>query len=155
MNRLNHQEQELILDFYFHCGQEEDIDRGRDLIAANPDAAKLYAKLEETLTDLDHVKYEPCPDNLVDLTIARLKIAASVTQENPASLHELLQQEQDTGVSETTRPKSPGQSQDGGKKTPVYKFHHRMGEYASVVKLLQHRGSLAFSLSRYDKNRSI
>ena len=77
MNRLNQEQQELILDFYFRCGEDEDIERGRDLIASNAEAARLYSGLEETLTDLDEIKYEPCPDNLVDLTVARLKIAAT------------------------------------------------------------------------------
>ncbi len=73
MSRLSKENQDLIMDFYFRCGDEEAINRGRDLIASNPEAADLYAKLEATLTELDHIKYEPCPDNLVDLTVARLR----------------------------------------------------------------------------------
>ncbi|MBL7215603.1 MAG: hypothetical protein ISS71_07990 [Phycisphaerae bacterium] len=137
MNRLSHQEQELILDFYFRCGQDEDIERGRDLIALNPGAAKLYAKLEETLADLDHVKYEPCPDNLVDLTIARLKLAASATTENPSRLHELIQQEQQTytskTVSATTGNEPAGQPGKKAETKPVYKFHHRIGELLATA----------------------
>jgi len=97
MGYLESHEQQLILDFYFRCGDEEDIARGRDLIASNPDAAKLYAGLEETLTELDCLKYEPCPDNLADLTIARLKLAASAKTVAAASsnrLADLLKSEQ-------------------------------------------------------------
>ena len=61
MNKLTQEQQQLILDFYFRCGDLRDIEGGRDLIAASPEAAKLYAGLENTLTDLDHIKYESCP----------------------------------------------------------------------------------------------
>jgi|GEM_PF-197602 len=77
MSCLKKEQQDLILDFYFRCGDDVSINMGRDLIAANPDAAKLYDNLESTLKELDAVKYEPCPDNLVEVTIARLKRAAS------------------------------------------------------------------------------
>jgi len=96
MSHLSPQQQQLILDFYFRCGEEEDIARGRDLIASNPEAAKLYARLEETLTDLDSVKYEPCPDNLAELTIARLRLASCVQKavgSSPSRLGELLEKE--------------------------------------------------------------
>ncbi len=83
MSRLKKEEQDLILDFYFRCGDEVSINEGRDLIAANPEAAMLYDNLESTLKELDAVKYEPCPDNLVEVTIARLKQAASQVAHDP------------------------------------------------------------------------
>lgn len=70
MGSLSKEDKDIILDFYFRCGDEETINRGRDLVASNPEAAILYARLEETLTQLDSIKYEPCPDNLVELTVA-------------------------------------------------------------------------------------
>ena len=76
MSDLSREEQELVLDFYFRCGADEQIYAGRDLIAANPTAAKLYADLEATLKPLDSIKYEPCPENLFELTIAKLKLGA-------------------------------------------------------------------------------
>lgn len=86
MESLSKEEKDIILDFYFRCGDEERITRARDMIASDPRAAKLYSRLEETLTQLDHIKYEPCPDNLVDLTVARLKLAASAEQARLESL---------------------------------------------------------------------
>lgn len=96
--RLNKEEQQIILDFYFRCGSDEDIARGRDLIASNPEASRLYAGFETTLTELDSIKYEPCPDNLADLTVARLKLAASADRPDqaqipPLNLQELLEAE--------------------------------------------------------------
>lgn len=96
MSKLTPEQQQLILDFYFRCGSEEDIEHGRDLIASNDEAAHLYSGLEETLTELDHLKYEPCPDNLADLTVARLKLAVSAQKTVSAGnsrLRELLDEE--------------------------------------------------------------
>ncbi len=91
MSNLSKEEKEVILDFYFRCGQEERINRGRDLIAGNPEATELYTRLEDSLRQLDSVKYEPCPENLVELTVAKLKLAASSEQ---ARLESLLAAEQ-------------------------------------------------------------
>lgn len=90
MSSLSKDDKDVILDFYFRCADEESINRGRDLVAANSEAAVLYARLEETLTQLDSIKYGPCPENLVELTVARLKLAASSGQ---TQLHELLELE--------------------------------------------------------------
>jgi len=100
MISLSKEEKDIVLDFYFRCGDEERINRGRDLIASNPEAAQLYAQLEKTLKQLDSVKYEPCPENLVELTVAKLKLAASSQQ---ARLESLLAAEQrKTAQMETT-----------------------------------------------------
>jgi len=104
MSKLTHEEQQFILDFYFRCGDRNDIEAGRDLIASNPGAAKLYADLESSLTDLDHIKYEVCPDNLVDLTIARLKLVASASGVSKSRLHQLLEKEQKSDNSPSEKP---------------------------------------------------
>src|SRR3989339_881959 len=91
MKSLKKEEKDLVLDFYFRCGSDEDIERARDLIATNSAAALLYDRLESTLTQLDHIKYEPCPDNLAELTVTRLKKAAS---ESKANLDHLIAVEQ-------------------------------------------------------------
>ncbi|MCK5000815.1 MAG: hypothetical protein KAS23_14835 [Anaerohalosphaera sp.] len=86
MNNLTQEEKDVVLDFYFRCGDDERIRKGRDLIASDSGAAELYASLEQTLGQMDQVKYEPCPDNLVDITIARLNLAVSaekVRNEDP------------------------------------------------------------------------
>ena len=80
MNNLTQEEKDIVLDFYFRCGDEERITKGRDLIASDPRAAELYASLESTLCQMDQIKYEPCPDNLVDITVARLALAAAAQQ---------------------------------------------------------------------------
>lgn len=109
MSTLSKEEKDLILDFYFRCGDDDKIDAGRDLVAANPEAALLYAQLEDTLTQLDNVKYEPCPENLVELTVARLKLASS---SGHTQLHKLLELEQQKQA-ESTR------TVDKSKTTPA------------------------------------
>ena len=76
MESLSREEKEIILDFYFRCGPDEEIDRARDLIASDARAARLYEKLELALGQLDNAKYGPCPDNLAELTVAKLSLAA-------------------------------------------------------------------------------
>jgi len=104
MSSLTKDDKDLILDFYFRCADEERINRGRDLVASNPEAAILYAQLEETLTQLDSDKYEPCPENLVELTIARLKLAASSGE---TQLHKLLELEQQKDLTAQGPPQPP------------------------------------------------
>ncbi len=96
--RLNREQQQLILDFYFRCACDDDVIRGRDLIASNPEAARLYDGLQETLIELDHEKYEPCPDNIAELTLARLKLTANSGRRDalaspPSKLWQLLEDE--------------------------------------------------------------
>lgn len=91
MNTLSKEQKDIILDFYFRCGSPERIDQARDMIASDPRAAQLYASLGDSLQSLDSIKYGPCPDNLVELTVARLRLAASSEQ---ARLESLLAEEQ-------------------------------------------------------------
>ena len=76
MTRLTRDQQTLILKIYFHCSEPEEAGRGCDLIASNPQAAELYALLEEALADADPLHCAVCPETLSKLTVARLKLAA-------------------------------------------------------------------------------
>jgi hypothetical protein len=91
MSNLSQEEKEAILDFYFRCGEEQDLNRAQNLIADNTQAAKFYAALKEILSRLENIKDEPCPDNLVELTVAKLESAAS---ESKTKLQKLLEKEQ-------------------------------------------------------------
>lgn len=124
--RLSKEQQQIILDFYFRCGTDDDIARGRDLIASDVEAARLYDGLESTLTELDSIKYEPCPDNLAELTIAKLKLAASSCQAGQSNLERLL-------ASEHQKPAFTPAEQT--RKSPVFlrKFYDIMAAAAAVV----------------------
>ena len=65
----------LIIDYFFRCAEQERIERGATLIASNSQAAEIYSYIKETLARLEHMRDEGCPDELVSMTIARLKLA--------------------------------------------------------------------------------
>ena len=71
---LTSEESGLVFDYFFRCAEREQIGRGSALISSNPTAAKIYSSIKQTLSQLKHMKDEDCPDELVDMTIARLKL---------------------------------------------------------------------------------
>lgn len=80
---LTKEESGLIFDYFFHCAEQEQIDRGSVLITSNPKAAEVYSCIKRTLTQLEHMRDEACPDKLVDMTMARLKLASIVNKSAP------------------------------------------------------------------------
>ena len=76
MRSLVPEDKRVIFDFFFRCNPGEDIDRAHDLMARDYRAAEVYSKLKAVLWNLDFLTYEPCPDNLAELTVARLKAAS-------------------------------------------------------------------------------
>ncbi len=75
---LTNEENGLVFDYFFGLAEEEQIDRGSVLVTSNPKAAEIYSCIKQTLAQLEHMKDEGCPDELVDLTIARLKLATAI-----------------------------------------------------------------------------
>jgi hypothetical protein len=98
MSELNERQKNLILDLYFACGNEEDLNDARALVASNSEAAVLYDRLESQMDVLGHVKESPvlCPDHLAQKTIEKLKFVASQT--NNIRLTELLAAEQNKSI---------------------------------------------------------
>jgi hypothetical protein len=140
------------MDFYFRCGSEEDIARGRDLIAADAEAARLYAGLEETLTELDSIKYEPCPENLADLTIARLKLAASAGRAGQAQAFSQSNLEQ---LLEAERQKAAAVAAlaSAAKMPPTQRLLHNFFEIAAVAAAVVLVSGVLFpTLSRMRQN---
>ncbi len=137
MSSLSKEQKDLILDFYFRCGTDEDINRGRDLIAASSEAAVLYSDLEDTLTDLDSIKYEPCPDNLVDVTVARLKLAAA---SGNTTLDGLLKEEQEKNIITAPAPNSSG---------PMWRNYLQVFAIAATFLIVTSIGYPVFSNMRY------
>lgn len=75
---LTKEESGLVVDYFFRCAEQEQIDRGSVLITSNPKAAEVYSGIKRALAQLEHMRNEGCPDELVDLTIARLKLATGI-----------------------------------------------------------------------------
>ncbi|MFZ8912811.1 MAG: hypothetical protein ACO2Y4_07280 [Burkholderiaceae bacterium] len=79
---LTNEESEFVLDYIFQCAEQEHSELGTTLIASNPKGAEVYSCIKQALAKLEHMKDDGCPDKLVDLTIARLKLA-TVNQSSP------------------------------------------------------------------------
>ncbi|MEJ5259760.1 MAG: hypothetical protein WHS88_06180 [Anaerohalosphaeraceae bacterium] len=94
MSHLTPEQLQLVMDFFFQCGDEGELERGRMLVETDSEAARVYASLSVTFGCLDCLDGEECPDDLAQLTIARLKLAARVQQSSPVKrLDELLEDE--------------------------------------------------------------
>lgn len=92
---LNQKQKDLILDLYFGCGTDSDINDARALIAANSEASTLYDQLESQLDVMGRLKEQTysCPDHLAQSTIEKLKSVAKSTEN--IRLNELLEKEQE------------------------------------------------------------
>jgi len=73
--KLTLEQNRLLFDHCFRCAEQEQVDRCSNLINCNPQAAEIYSCVKQTLAQLEHMRDEGCPDELVDMTIARLKLA--------------------------------------------------------------------------------
>ena len=90
MGSLSRRQKDMLLDFYFRCGTEKEIQESSDLIASNPEAAELYSQLEDTLFLMDEIHNETCPSHLVEKTLGRISSAGS----SKKNLDSLLEKEQ-------------------------------------------------------------
>ena len=52
---------------------EKGSDHCRGLVLVRSETCVSYVRLDKMLAELDFVKYGPCPDELVELTLARLR----------------------------------------------------------------------------------
>jgi len=72
---LTNEESGLIVDYVFRCADQRENERVSDLLASDPVAAEIYSCIKKALSQLDCMEDECCPDKLVDMTMARLKLA--------------------------------------------------------------------------------
>jgi hypothetical protein len=76
MKSLNQQQKQLIFDYSLGITSNEESAQVQELIFSNEDAAQLHNKLKAFFAPLDALGEDPCPDQLEEKTIARLKAAA-------------------------------------------------------------------------------
>jgi anti-sigma-K factor RskA len=100
MKKLNRDELELIFDYCLGVATSEDLEKTRELIASNPEAADFVSKVQEAVRPLDEWTVEPCPEYLVEKTIEHVNEVALGGQEK---LGELLAAEgaRSTGIRST------------------------------------------------------
>lgn len=88
MSILRQDESELVFDYCLGVAEAEQLEKAKQLIESNPQAADLYNKLKASLSPLDEFSVEPCPDALVEKTISLVN--ESVRKSSEIRLTELL-----------------------------------------------------------------
>ena len=93
MTPLSTEQKQLLFDYCLGLTSDEQTAQAEALISANPQASDLRDRLKASISPLDAATVEPCPYDLLDKTVARLKQANS--QISPSDrLAELLTAEQ-------------------------------------------------------------
>lgn len=87
---LSSEQKQLLFDYCIGLTSQEQSVEAEALVASNQEAANIHAKLKATLTLLDPLEAEPCPDALADRTVWRLNSLAS----SQGRLQQLLASEQ-------------------------------------------------------------
>lgn len=95
MTRLNSEQKELIFDYCMGLASPEQIVEARALISSYEEAAEIYSRLQATLTPLESVEFELCPDELVERTVLRVN---EVARSSTDRLRQLIAGEQRRAV---------------------------------------------------------
>lgn len=91
MTLLNKQQKQLIFDYCLGLVSPEQCTQAKSLIDSDTQASELYSSLKDSLSVLDTITAEPCPDELVESTVFRLCNAA---RSSHLQLEHLLEEEQ-------------------------------------------------------------
>jgi len=86
MKELNRDELELIFDYCLGTADVDQMDKARQLIDSNPEAADFCSKVQASIGPLDQWAVEPCPDDLVEKTISYVNEAVQSGQEKLGEL---------------------------------------------------------------------
>lgn len=93
MTPLNEQQRQLLLDYSLGMTSERQSDEAERLMAENHEATELCGIFRDALSPLATIKAEPCPDELAERTIVRLKEQAQA-EAGRGRLEQLLSAEQ-------------------------------------------------------------
>ena len=77
MTPLSTEQKQLLFDYCLGLTSDEQTAQAEALISANPQASDLRDRLKASISPLDAATVEPCPYDLLDKTVARLKQANS------------------------------------------------------------------------------
>jgi len=91
MTPLSDTQKQLLFDYSFGLTTESQAAEVEDLLSSSHEATELYNLLRSALSPLDSVELEPCPDELAERTIMRLKERARAAGDR---LGELISAEQ-------------------------------------------------------------
>lgn len=133
MSSLNHEQKQLLFDYAVGLTSEQESAEAKVLIASNEEAAKIHSCLKATLTPLDSIKFEPCPDELVEGTIWRVN---SLANSGHLGLEHLLDEEQTRAV------------------TAKGSFWRNLGELAAVAAVILLIAGVLFPWLSYARQKS-
>lgn len=88
---LSNDQKKLLFDYCLDLTSEEQAAEARDLIANNTEAAEVFSHIKSTLTPLNSIEPQICPDDLVESTISLINENKSSSQQQ---LEQLLAAEQ-------------------------------------------------------------
>lgn len=91
MSPLSNEQKQLLFDYCLGLTSQEQTAEAETLISSDEEAADIHSKLKATLSPLDSVEPEPCPDDLAEKTVLRLSGLAHSSQ---LDLQQLLAAEQ-------------------------------------------------------------
>jgi len=97
MTPLSDAQQQLLFDYSLGLTWEHETVEAEQLLSSSPEAAQLHDTLKAALSPLDSVELEPCPDELAERTVARLKEQARLVGSG-GRLDQLLSAEQGRGA---------------------------------------------------------
>lgn len=95
MTPLSDTQKQLLLDYSLGMTSGRDSAEAEDLLDASHEAARLYDSFLSALSPLERVELEPCPDELAERTIQRLKEQARLIADG-TRLERLLADERQT-----------------------------------------------------------
>jgi len=95
MSPLNNEQKQLLFDYCIGLTSQKEASEAEALISSNKEAAEIHSKLKAAIAPLDSLEPEPCPDELVEHTIWRVRNLADSSQRQ---LQQLLASEQTRNV---------------------------------------------------------
>jgi hypothetical protein len=90
MKPLNNDQKELLFDYCLGQTSPKETNEAETLISSNQEAAGIYQNLKSVIEPLDSVEAESCPDELVEITIDKVRDLTASAEH----LRELLANEQ-------------------------------------------------------------
>ncbi|PKL46521.1 MAG: hypothetical protein CVV39_07115 [Planctomycetes bacterium HGW-Planctomycetes-1] len=104
MDKLNKEQRDILLDYYFECAGQQESETAKELLETHQGAIEFYNRLHHSLSALEHLDHEvcaSCPDHLVEKTLDKLYSHTAKT-EPISQLDKLLHAESEKVV--TKRP---------------------------------------------------
>jgi len=95
MSPLNNEQKQLLFDYSLGLTSQQETAEAELLITSNKEAAKIHSGIKSTLTPLDSLEPESCPDELVESAILRVSNLADSSRQQ---LRKLLATEQNKNV---------------------------------------------------------